>query len=114
MAGGFKFSASGWPQLPEDFRIGPLTDQLTPGSTERRILKVSTSFMEGLSAGAIVEEAVLPEAREELRRSLQYYIDQGLLPRQYRFGAIYLDQETGALTPDGAKVASRPLVVSPA
>jgi hypothetical protein len=90
-------SLRGPAQLPEDFRIGPLTDLLAPGNNERKVLRVSTSFLEGLVAGKIVEEAVLPENRVEMRRSLQYYVDQGLVPQHFRFGSIYLNQETGGL-----------------
>jgi hypothetical protein len=92
------------PRLPEDFRIGPLADRLAPGGTaERQILSVSSRLLEGLVAGKVTEPAILAEARLDLGRSLQYYIDQGLIPRDFRLGAIYFEQDT---TADGSTARS--------
>lgn len=78
--------------LPEDFRVGPLEDRLSPGGTEQQILKASESFLEALASGRFEQEAVLPESREELGRSLGYYIEEGLVPTGYRLGRIFFEE----------------------
>lgn len=78
--------------IPEDFRVGPLEDRLSPAATEQKILKASESFLEALASGRFEAETVLPENREELRRSLGYYIAEGLVPTGYRLGAIFFEE----------------------
>jgi hypothetical protein len=89
-------------RLPEDVRIGPLTDLLTPaGAAERQIVRVANRVLEGLSAGKVIEQALLPDVRDDLGRSLQYSIDQGLIPRNFRLGAIYFEEDTAAYATEG-------------
>ncbi|MBN1836115.1 MAG: hypothetical protein JW820_09715 [Spirochaetales bacterium] len=79
--------------LPEDFRIGPLEDRLAPSGAKQQILGVAASFLETLGDGSFPTDAVLPEGREELRRSLAYYIEQDLVPVRYRLGTIDFPEE---------------------
>jgi hypothetical protein len=91
--------------LPEDFRIGPLEDRLTAGGAEQKILKAAAGFLDALVSGTFAEAIVLPEKRPDLRRSLAYYIEEGLVPATYRLGAIYLEQ--GPSTPESASLNLR-------
>jgi hypothetical protein len=82
--------------LPEDFEIGPLADRLG-GSREERLARASSArFLSGLAGGKAPAEEILPERREELVRSLQYYLDRRLLPSRYRLGP-FVELEDGSL-----------------
>ncbi len=74
--------------LPEDFKIGPLADLAASGKNEREIASVAGSFLDGLKEGKVIAEAIDSNVREELDRSLQYYLEQGLVPLSYRLGSI--------------------------
>ncbi len=74
--------------LPEDFNIGPLADLMASGKSEREIASVAGRFLEGLKEGKVIAETIDSNVREELDRSLQYYLEQGLVPRSYRLGSI--------------------------
>jgi hypothetical protein len=84
------------PLLPEDFVIGPLADSLGGSRAERLARSTATRFLSGLASGKAPAAEILPERREELARSLQYYLDQGLLPAGYRLGP-FLELEDGSL-----------------
>lgn len=76
------------PLLPADFELGPLADRLGAGRQEREALNTVERFLSGLAAAKVPEEDLLPERRQELARSLQYYLDQGLVPSSHRLGAL--------------------------
>jgi len=54
------------------------------------------SFLDGLAAGRLEEEVLLPEDRQELARSLEYYLDLGLRPKRFRLGTVYFDRPAEA------------------
>jgi hypothetical protein len=82
--------------LPEDFEIGPLADRLG-GSREQRLAREAAArFLSGLAAGKAPAAEILPERREELAGSLQYYLDRRLLPSRYRLGP-FIELEDGGL-----------------
>ncbi len=82
--------------LPEDFEIGPLADRLGGSKAERLARATAARFLSGLAAGKVAGAEILPERREELARSLQYYLDRKLLPTRYRLGPL-LELEDGSL-----------------
>ena len=66
------------------------------------------SFLDGLAAGRLEEEVLLPEDRQELARSLQYHLDLGLRPKRFRLGTVYFDHpasESSAGTQPAAEAA---------
>ena len=82
--------------LPEDFDIGPLADRLGGSRPERLARAAATRFLAGLAGGKVPGTEILPERREELERSLQYYLDRRLLPSRYRLGP-FIELEEGSL-----------------
>ncbi len=82
--------------LPEDFQIGPLADWLSGSRAERLARGAAARFLSGLAAGKVAGGEILPERREELARSLQYYLDRRLLPARFRLGP-FLELEDGSL-----------------
>jgi len=82
--------------LPEDFDIGPLADRLGGSRTERLARAAAARFLSGLAGGKVPGAEILPERREELERSLQYYLDRKLLPSRYRLGP-FVELEDGGL-----------------
>ena len=82
--------------LPEDFEIGPLGEGLSGSRAQRLARATAARFLSGLAAGKVPAGEILPERREELARSLQYYLDRKLLPRRYRLGP-FLELEDGGL-----------------
>jgi hypothetical protein len=83
-------------RLPEDFDIGPLADRVGGSRTERLALAAAIRFLTGLAGGKVPGEEILPERREELSRSLQYYLDRQLGPSRYRLGPL-IELEDGSL-----------------
>jgi hypothetical protein len=57
---------------------------------------VAVRFLAGLAEGKVPDAELLPERREELSRSLQHYLDRGLLPSRYRLGP-WSELEDGSL-----------------
>jgi len=82
--------------LAEDFDIGPLGDRLAGSRAQRLAFATAARFLAGLSSGRAPAEEILPERREELARSLQYYLDRRLLPSRYRLGPL-IELEDGSL-----------------
>jgi len=74
--------------LPEDFDIGPLADRLAGSRPQRLARAAALRFLDGLAVGKVPAAELLPERREELERSLQYYLDRKLLPSRYRLGPL--------------------------
>jgi len=82
--------------LPEDFEIGPLADRLGGSRAERLARTTAARFLSGLAGGKVPASEILPERREELERSLQYYLDRRLLPARHRLGP-FIELEDGGL-----------------
>lgn len=80
---------------PADFELGPLADLLAASRPEREGLNAAGRFLDGLAKGKVPEEELLPERREELARSLRYYLDRRLLPSSHRLGQ-YSAEDGGA------------------
>jgi len=83
--------------IPEDFKIGPLQDNLDPGN-KKGLTIIMEQFLKGLTRGEIEEDLLIPSDRTELSRFLAYHIGRGLIPRSYRFGSINLDDPALART----------------
>jgi len=82
--------------LPEDFDIGPLADWLGGSKAERLARATAARFLAGLAGGKVLDTEILPERREELARSLRYYLDRRLVPSRYRLGP-FVELEDGSL-----------------
>jgi hypothetical protein len=74
--------------LPEDFKIGPLADLVGADRSTLEMITVATRFLEALQDGAVDGESLLAEVRQELTTSIRYYLEQDLIPVNYRIGAI--------------------------
>ena len=82
--------------VPEDFDIGPLADWLGGSKAERLARATAARFLAGLAGGKVPDTEILPERREELARSLRYYLDRRLVPSRYRLGP-FVELEDGSL-----------------
>ncbi len=74
--------------LPEDFKIGPLADLVAVDRSTLEMIAVATRFLEALQEGTVEGESLLSEVRQELTTSIRYYLEQDLIPVNYRIGAI--------------------------
>jgi hypothetical protein len=74
--------------LPEDFKIGPLADLEGNDRSTLEMITVSTRFLQALQDGVVDGESLLSEVRQELTTSIRYYLEQDLIPVNYRIGAI--------------------------
>jgi len=83
--------------IPEDFKIGPLQDNLDPGN-KKGLTIIMEQFLKSLTRGEIEEDLLIPPDRTELSRFLAYHIGRDLIPRSYRFGSINLDDPALART----------------
>jgi hypothetical protein len=84
--------------LPEDFRIGGLADLLQSDNPARGIAAVARSFLDALVRGDVDSDLIEPGRREDLSRSLAYYLSTGDRPDAFRLGAV----ETAEGDPDEA------------
>jgi hypothetical protein len=82
------------PVLPEDFQIGPLADLVGIDRSTQEMVSVTTRFLDALEQGTVRNESLQGNVREELANSILYYLERGLVPVNYRIGAI--TQETPA------------------
>ncbi len=80
--------------MPEDFRIGPLQDTLQASREQLAVTRVVEGFLRELSRSKIDPQYLDPLVREELLRSLIWYVEQDFVPERYRIGRI--DREGGA------------------
>ncbi len=81
--------------IPEDFKIGPLQDNLDPGN-KKDLTFIIDQFLKTLTRGGIEEDLLIPSDRTELSRFLAYHIGKDLIPRSCRFGLINLDDPSVA------------------
>jgi hypothetical protein len=76
------------PILPEDFKIGPLAELVSVDRSTLEMISVATRFLNTLEGGSVAEESLQAEIRQELATSIRYYLERGLIPLNYRIGAI--------------------------
>ncbi len=79
--------------MPEDFRIGALQDTLQ-GGRELAIDRVVERFLGELAKARIDSGSLDPSLRDELVRSLTWYVSGGFVPDRFRIGRI--SREEGA------------------
>ena len=76
------------PLMPEDFAIGPLQDTVAGAADQRAVAEIVVRFLRGLAAGEVPAELVDAAVRDDVRRSLEPELQQGLLPSSARVGVI--------------------------
>jgi hypothetical protein len=86
------------PVLPEDFKIGQLEDLLQADKSLRGATSAARSFLDALVGGKVDSDLIEPGRREDLARSLAYYLAAGDHPEAYRLGTL----ETAKGDPDEA------------
>jgi hypothetical protein len=74
--------------LPEDFKIGPLANLVGIDRNTQEMVSVATRFLNGLQEGTVVIETLHNSVREELKNSVNHYLNQELIPITYRIGTI--------------------------
>jgi hypothetical protein len=79
--------------LPEDFKIGPLADLVGVDRNTREMVSTATRLLNALGKGNVAAESLEKNVREELTNSIDYYLQQELIPLTYRIGAVSM--ETG-------------------
>ena len=83
--------------VPEDFVIGLLQDWWEENQHVRAVVPVVEKFLGAFVRGTVSETLLLPEKREYLSRTLNYHIQQGDVPEEYRIGSITLEQNQTAV-----------------
>ena len=78
--------------LPHDYAIGPLQDLLAAAEAEQEVTAALLPFLRALAEGRVDAATVAPDRLRSLRRSLQYHLDAGAVPRAARIGAVTLAQ----------------------
>lgn len=81
--------------LPHDYAIGPLQDLLAAAEAEQEVTAALLPFLRALAEGRVDAATVAPDRLRSLRRSLQYHLDAGAVPRAARIGAVTLAQGAG-------------------
>jgi hypothetical protein len=81
--------------LPEDFKIGSLANLEGIDRSTQEMVSVATRFLNGLQEGNVVIETLHDSVREELTNSINYYLNQELIPITYRIGAITTQSQQG-------------------
>lgn len=76
--------------LPHDYAIGPLQDLLAAAEAEQAVTAALLPFLRALAEGRVDAATVAPDRLPSLRRSLQYHLDAGAVPRAARIGAVTL------------------------
>jgi hypothetical protein len=85
---------NGEPVLPEDFVIGNLQSTKPEDRDEQIIAAKAESFSRSLVRGAVPEEPVHPEWRDDMKRSLWYHQENSTFPKNIRIGKIIIDGST--------------------
>lgn len=80
--------------MPEDFAIGILQDTVVASVELRSAAEAIITFLRGLAAGEVTASIVDPNVLDDLRRSLEPELRQGLVPSTARIGAV---EESGDL-----------------
>jgi hypothetical protein len=63
---GFGLGVASVPRMPEDFSLGPLQSYRPAEGDEAAVFAVARKFMDGIEAGRLDDQLLLPEAREAL------------------------------------------------
>jgi hypothetical protein len=82
--------------LPEDFKIGPLANLVGIDRSTQEMVSVATRFLNGLQKEAVAIETLHKDVREELTNSVNYYLNQELIPITYRIGTITTQSQQGS------------------
>jgi hypothetical protein len=82
--------------LPEDFKIGSLANLVGVDRSTQEMVSAATRFLNGLQEGSVAIETLHNSVREELTNSINYYLNQELVPITYRIGAITTQSQQGS------------------
>jgi hypothetical protein len=77
--------------VAQDFKIGPLQDMLAGQYDKINAVVTVRDFLNSLSKKKVKQELIKEDMRTEITRSLQYPIQQGLVPETYRIGRAFLN-----------------------
>ena len=72
--------------LPEDFSIGPLSDQAVLEGKDRAAMTTARSFLSALTEARVDSGLLSPDSTSQLRDSLSYHLKKGEAPSSYRIG----------------------------
>ncbi len=86
--------------MPEDFKIGPLQDELDSKKNQLEIASTANEFLLKLKSGTVDTNALLEAKRKELAHSLSYHVERKNLPKKFRTGSISIKNE-----PDEVQIA---------
>jgi hypothetical protein len=95
------------PRVAEDFSLGPLQSYKPAAGAEAAVFAVARAFMDGLAAGKLDKELLLPEARDALSLLLEPVAQRSAKSEtadeargdapNYRLGAIVIRGEDASL-----------------
>ena len=84
--------------VPEDFTIGLLQDRQEDNHDVRETMSAIEDFLDSLIRGKVNSTPLLPEKRDYLSRTLEYFMQRGDIPEEYRVGVITIEQNKTAVT----------------
>ncbi len=87
---------SGEPVLPADFEIGDLADPFAAERDRREIAALVADFLEAYGNGTVKEEAIAPDRRTLVTRSLRYPLLEKAVPQEFRVGVPEIEGESGS------------------
>jgi hypothetical protein len=93
----FGLGAPSTPRFARDFSLGPLQPYAPAKGDETDIFEVARAFMDGIAAGKLDPELLLPEAREALSVLLAPSQAEAQPKAPYRLGAISVSGEDASL-----------------
>jgi hypothetical protein len=96
---GFGLGVPSIPRMPEDFSLGPLQSYGPAEGAEAAVFAVARKFMDGIAAGKLDEQLLLPEAREALAVLLSPPQSKasGEAASPYRLGAVTIKGDDASL-----------------
>jgi hypothetical protein len=77
--------------VAQDFKIGSLQDMLAGRYENINAVSIIREFLNSLEKKKVKQELIKEDMRTEITRSLQYPINQGLVPETYRIGKAVMD-----------------------
>lgn len=80
--------------MPEDFVVGKLQSTKPENRDQQMIVAKAESFSRALVRGAVPEEPVHPQWRDDMKRALWYYHNNSIFPDTIRIGEIIIDGST--------------------
>jgi hypothetical protein len=72
--------------LPEDFSIGPLSDQAALEGKDKAAITAARSFLSSLTEASVDSKLLSPDSTPQLKDSLSYHMKKGDVPSTYRIG----------------------------